>query len=1243
MILSSGKPRAHQSVPVPHHIFDGTNGWMQTSAEPHPSLALTVFTAKADYDHLKLPFPQMKPTKCSVIVDSGCQSALLGLRMLNMFGLKRSNLVPVKGGMCTISKEDITIIGAVFLRLRGVDGNNGKSVESAVMAYVSDCTEKFYISRQVMRELGIIPPDFPKISAPLEVSEVGSSDTSFSPCGCKKRTQPPKRPESLPFPASEDNINEMKEWLLEKYASSTFNLCPHEPAPLIDADPIRIHLDPNAIPKPAFTAATVPIHLRKAVSEQLQEDVAKKIIEPVKSGVPTVWQARMHVVAKPDGTPRRVVNYQHMNKYCLRETQHVVPPYKQARLVPPGGYRTVTDAKDGYHSVPLAEEDRHLTTFITEEGRFQYRVAPQGYLASGDGYNQRYDNIIADVPRKTKCVDDVLMWDDDESLEAHWWRVIDFLTLVGSNGVTLNPKKFQFCQREVEFAGFQITQNSVKPLPKYLDVIRNFPRPTDISGIRSWFGLVNQVSHYARLSDLMLPFKPLLSPKTRFRWDDELEHAFQKSKLEIIEAIKQGVQIFEPGRTTSLSPDWSRAGIGYFLYQKHCSCPSKVTTCCENGWRIVLAGSRFLNKAEKNYWPVEGEALAVVWALEDTRFFTIGCTDLHIQTDHRPLIKLLGDRTLDEINNRRLINLKERSMGWQFEIHHVPGRLIPAPDATSRNPFNSLEDVDGISMSAVLEAIRSFEEIDSSMEMGVVAAAKATLPPHSSITWERVRDETSRDIYLLQLIEMAENGFPVSPQLMPPQLLPYWRFRDELSAVDGVLMYGSRVVIPPQLRDQIVMHLHSAHQGISQMNSRASDCVFWPGITSDIEKARVKCTSCNVNAPSQSKTPPVEPSSPSLPFEAIASDFFQFQGKRFLLTVDRFSNWPDLRQVNGATGLIEAYRELFATFGVPRELSSDGGPEYAAKVFKQFLRTYDVRHRQSSAYHPQSNGRAEVTVKSMKRLLSDNIDQSGKLNTDAITRAMLQIRNTPERDSGLSPAQILFGRTLRDTLPLVPPIPRGTSVFDPKSTVNQGWKEAWTAKEDALKARMAKQVERLQANTHALKPLQVGDIVRIQNQTGSHPNKWDKTGTVVQVGQNDQYIVKVDGSWRLTLRNRKFLRKMIPRGLEDQENKLASPSSLPASNLLPSFPAPMITDANKEPSKDGLSDTVTTPEDPSPLNNPVREPLSVTPSALPKTKETVVAPPDVPHSQAIKLADTSPMQMRPKRDRKKPDWYGDRV
>ena len=111
-----------------------------------------------------------------------------------------------------------------------------------------------------------------------------------------------------------------------------------------------------------------------------------------------------------------------------------------------------------------------------------------------------------------------------------------------------------------------------------------------------------------------------------------------RAKKEIVEAIKEGVEIFEPERTTVLSTDWSKQGISYFLSQKHCDCPSRVTTCCVHGWRVTLAGSRALMPAEANYWPTEGEALAVCWALEDSKFFTLGCNNLAIQTDHKPLV-----------------------------------------------------------------------------------------------------------------------------------------------------------------------------------------------------------------------------------------------------------------------------------------------------------------------------------------------------------------------------------------------------------------------------------------------------------------------------------------------------------------------------------------------------------------------------------------------------------------------------
>ena len=95
-------------------------------------------------------------------------------------------------------------------------------------------------------------------------------------------------------------------------------------------------------------------------------------------------------------------------------------------------------------------------------------------MASGEGYNQLYDDIIARFDRKTKWVDDVIMWDDDYSIEDHWWRVIDYLILVGNSGIILNPKKFSFA-RDIESAGFLITQDNVKPLPKYIDAIANFP------------------------------------------------------------------------------------------------------------------------------------------------------------------------------------------------------------------------------------------------------------------------------------------------------------------------------------------------------------------------------------------------------------------------------------------------------------------------------------------------------------------------------------------------------------------------------------------------------------------------------------------------------------------------------------------------------------------------------------------------------------------------------------------------
>ena len=331
----------------------------------------------------------------------------------------------------------------------------------------------------------------------------------------------------------------------------------------------------------------------------------------------------------------------------------------------------------GMGSTPLKSERRTaiLPPSSLKKVRFRYKRAAMGFLASQDAYTHRYDNIIADVERKTKCVDDTLLWDDRDDLGKHWWRIIDYLILTGSNGVILHPEpeKFQFSTMSVNFTGFHLSESAVQPLPKYLDAIATFPRPANIQDARSWFGLVTQVAHYGRLTDLMAPFRPLLSPKTAFDWTPELEAAFQHSRAAIVQQIRDGVEIFDPKLKTCLTPDWSKQGIGYWLRQKHCECDSVIPGCCPTGWRVTLAGSRFLRDAEQRYAPIEGEALAVAWALDNTKFFTLGCKDLVVATDHKPLVKILGDRCLGDIDNMCIFHSKQRTLKWRFQIVHIPG------------------------------------------------------------------------------------------------------------------------------------------------------------------------------------------------------------------------------------------------------------------------------------------------------------------------------------------------------------------------------------------------------------------------------------------------------------------------------------------------------------------------------------------------------------------------------------------
>ena len=301
-----------------------------------------------------------------------------------------------------------------------------------------------------------------------------------------------------------------------------------------------------------------------------------------------------------------------------------------------------------------------------------------------------------------------------------------------------------------------------------------------------------------------------------------------------------------------------------------------------------------------------------------------------------------------------------------------------------------------------------------------------------------------------------------------------------------------------------------------------------------------------------------------------------------------------------AGDLVRTLKEYFSIFGIPEHFSSDDGPQFRSETLKSFFKTWGVReHRVSSAYHPHSNLRAETAVKSAKRLLMDNTRSDGSPDHDRIARAVMQHRNTPDSEYGLSPAQLVFGRPIKDFLPIKP------GNFSPSEV----WVDCREKRELAMKSRFARNLERWSEHTRNLSPLSLGQKVLIQNQHGAGKiaRRWDRSGTVIENLGFNKYRIRVDGSGRVTDRNRQFLRQFSSvTPPEPGPVPTVSPPTLPVpTQSVPPVSVPTATDLQtpspptpSPPSDDDTDNFVTPPSSPeaAPAPVPTQTPLPPTPT-----------------------------------------------
>ena len=736
-----------------------------------------------------------------------------------------------------------------------------------------------------------------------------------------------------------------------------------------------IKLKPSAVPYALNVPRRVPLPLRVAVKEELDSMVKKDVIERVEG--PSQWCAPIVIVPKPNNKIRICVDFTQLNKNVEREAFPM--PDVETTLAQFDGAKIFSkiDANNGFWQVPLDKKCMQLTTFITPFGRFRFKRLPFGLTTAPEIFQKQIAQLLEDIDGVTCHIDDVII--HGKTVE-HDRRLFVVLKRLQSAGWTLNSEKCSFRKSSIQILGHNVSEKGVLPDQKRIDAVLKMSPPQNVTEVKRFMGMVNFMGKFIpNLSTLANPLYDLMRAKNEWIWQEPQMSAFNTIK-EIITSPPVLV-LYDVSKDIKVSVDSSSYGLGAVMLQKY-----------DEDYKPVAYASRTLTNAEKNYSQIEKEATAVAWGCEKFSNYIIG-KSIVIETDHKPLVSIFGQKDLDKLSPR-LQRLRIRMMRYSYEIYYTPGKHLVIADTLSRSPIKTND---------------SSPELQEEL-LAYVQFVLQNYPATDKRMAEIVTGQ-NEDLVCSELIGYCNTSWPSRTQISQ-EAIPYWEHRHSISIQEGILMKGSQIIIPSCLRRDVLDKIHAGHQGITKCRKMAQQAVWWPGISMHLETLIKKCSTCIKNEPD-----PTEPllftDFPDRPWQIVGTDLLKLNNNWYILVADYYSRFIEIAKLENCTSasIILHQKSIFARHGIPEIVRSDSGSQFSQKIdseYTRFANNYGFQLITSSPKHKQSNGFIESQVKNFKKHFFKSNDPY---------QMMLNLRTTP-LECGYSPAELLMGRKLRGLVPI---------------------------------------------------------------------------------------------------------------------------------------------------------------------------------------------------------------------------------
>ena len=411
--------------------------------------------------------------------DSGAEITVISTETAHRLGIRRADLsTPPSIEISAANGQPMSCIGTFQITI----SLQGRTAEDT--AYVFEESRGMLLAWYTAKKLDILPAHYPQpaTTQPPAIQQVGTASSSKDHSGTSSHS-------------ASDVLQERKlrEELVRDYRDVFTSGTKDSLQPMV-GPPMVIHIADDATPFAVRTARQVPFAWRDEVKAQLDQMVLQGITTPL-GAEPADWCHPLVLVAKASGV-RICVDMTKLNKFVKRPLHPITTPREAVSQVPTEAkFFSTLDAKSGYWQLPLHPDSQHLTTFMTPWGRFKFLRAPMGLVSTGDEYCRRGNLALQGLGNFLKVVDDILV--HSETMEKHEQHLRALLDRCREHGITLNEQKFFCAAKDVSYCGFNISAAGKQVHHDKVAAIADFPPPTNLTELRSFMGLVQQLGDFS--------------------------------------------------------------------------------------------------------------------------------------------------------------------------------------------------------------------------------------------------------------------------------------------------------------------------------------------------------------------------------------------------------------------------------------------------------------------------------------------------------------------------------------------------------------------------------------------------------------------------------------------------------------------------------------------------------------------------------------------------------------------------